>query len=140
MINKLKHKLADTEEKKGLVSNIFSLGVLQAANYILPLITLPYLIRILDVEYFGLLAFATAFIAFFQIVTDYGFNLTAAREISIHRKNHPKVVEIFSSVMSIKILLMLVSFLVMTLIVFSFEKLAKDWGVYYFVIPPKNNT
>lgn len=112
--------------------NFLYLFILQSANYILPLITLPYLIRVLGPQKFGLIAFSQSFIAYFQILTDYSFNLSATREISINKSNKEKISDIFSYVMITKFFLILISFTLMSLIVFMFKKFSEDWVVYYF--------
>jgi polysaccharide transporter, PST family len=124
--------MIETENKKRLISNFTSLMSLQSVNYILPLLTFPYLVQILGVEYFGLLAFATAIITYFKMLTDYGFDLSATREISKYRNDKEKVIEIFSSVMILKSIFFILSFLLLTLVVFSFDKLSADWGIYFF--------
>ena len=97
----LLNKFLDTEEKKKFITNFFSLATLQGLNYILPLLTLPYLVRILGTEKFGILAFATAIVSYFIVLTDYGFNFTATREVSLNRESSEKLDEIFSSVMTV---------------------------------------
>ena len=130
MITKIKNKV-NTKEKKQLLSNFFSLSVLQIFTYILPLITLPYLVRVLGTEKFGLVMFAQAFIIFFNIFVDFGFNLSATKDISIHRDNKQKITEIFSAVMTIKFILLLLSLILLSLVIFTFDKFSKDAGLYY---------
>jgi polysaccharide transporter, PST family len=60
-------------------------------------------------EKYGLVNFASAFAAYFTILTDYGFNLSATQEISVNRENAKRISEIFSSVFTIKMLLFLIS-------------------------------
>lgn len=89
--------------------NIISLFLIQGANYLLPLITIPFLIRILGVKGFGVLAFTAAVAQIFVVLTEFGFNLTATREISINRANPERLNEIISGVFVLKGLLLLLS-------------------------------
>lgn len=110
-------------EKKQLFENFISLGALQAVSYIIPLLTLPYLARVLGTEYFGVVFFAQATMEYFIILTDYGFGLSAVREIAINRHNKNNLSNIFSSVMAIKFLLLLLSFLILLILIVFIPKL-----------------
>lgn len=122
----------DAQVKKRLISNFLSLSSVQTLNYILPLITVPYLVRILGPEKFGLIAFAQAFVGYFSIITDYGFNLSATRSISIYRDDKEKVSLIFGTVITIKLVLVILSFLTLVFLVCSIDKLRADYLVYLF--------
>ena len=59
-----------------------SLFTLKGAEYIISFITLPYLLRVLGPEKFGAIAFAQTIITYGNLLVDYGFNLTAPRDIA----------------------------------------------------------
>lgn len=120
-----------TDDIRAITENVISLSLLQVANYLLPLILLPYLVRVLEPEKYGLVMFALAFIQYFVILTDYGFNLSATRAISVHRENMQKVSEIFSAVISIKSLILIFCFLMMAIIVTLFDKFSREMAIYY---------
>lgn len=126
------HKTITPKERKVVLANFFSLTTLQTINYILPVIVLPYLIRVLGPEKFGLIAFAQAFIQYFMILTDYGFSLSATRSISLCRGQKNKVCSIFSSVMTLKIILTFVSFLILIAIINLVPRFKHDWLVFVF--------
>lgn len=115
-----------------LFENFFSLTMLQAAGYILPLITLPYLVRVLGPDKFGLVAFAQAFVAYFTLITDYGFNLSATKEISINRDNSKKLSEIFCSVYIIKLILLILASTLFMILIFIIPRFKTDYLIYLF--------
>ena len=122
--------MAGPKERKVVMNNVASLSALQGITYLLPIIILPYLFRVLGAEKFGLIAFAQAFVQYFMILTDYGFSVSATKEISLYRHEHAKVNEAFSAVMTVKIALAFLSLLALGIIVYFIPKFRNDWMVY----------
>lgn len=120
-----------SRERKRLATNISSLGLLQFFNYFLPLFTVPYLVRVLGPEHFGILALSTATVSYFIILTDYGFNLSATQQVSINRNNPKKINTIFNAVMLAKAVLITLSTVLFSVLVFSIETLRNQWQLYF---------
>jgi polysaccharide transporter, PST family len=115
---------------RGLTENVLSLSVLQAANYLLPLITVPYLTRVLGVEKYGLVALAQAVIQYFIILTTFGFELSATREIATHRHDRDRVSRIFANVLGMQALLCCAGLGLLYLLTVLVPRLAEDPRVY----------
>ena len=113
-----------------LIQNFTSLSILQIANYLFPLIVLPYVVRILGPAKYGLINFAAAFIAYFSLMCDYGFSLSGTKEISIIRDDKEKLSRTFSTIITIKLLLSVVSSLLFILIVYFIPFFKNNWEVY----------
>ena len=113
-----------------LIQNFTSLSILQIANYLFPLIVLPYVVRILGPAKYGLINFAAAFIAYFNLISDYGFSLSGTKEISIIRDDKEKLSKTFSTIITIKLLLSIFSFLIFIVIVYFIPFFKNNWEVY----------
>lgn len=143
MIKKTKalvKRVNSSKDGKTLASNFGYLMLLQVAGYIFPLITIPYLARVIGVEGFGKIAFAAAVIVWFQTVADWGFNYTATREVARNRDNLDKVSEIFSNVLWARLLLMLASFFLLCLLIVAVPYFNKNKVLLFvsFLLIPGN--
>jgi len=118
------------QNKKKLVENFIFLSLLQASSYLLPFLTIPYLIRVIGIEKYGLVAFAQAISAYLILFTDYGFNLTATKSISINRNNHIELNNIFSSVVYIKLLLLLSVSMLYFSMIFLIPKFSTEFNFF----------
>ncbi len=121
-----------SSEKKTIFKNFTAMGIIQILNYVMPFITLPYLARVLSVEKFGLIFLAQAIMDYFSRFVDFGFNQSGVRELAINRDNQKKVNEIFNSIFAVKLGLLTISFLILSAVIFSFEKFRNDYLIYYF--------
>jgi polysaccharide transporter, PST family len=126
------YRMAGPQEGHVVMKNVAFLSALQAVTYILPIIILPYLFRVLGADKFGLIAFAQAFVQYFLILTDYGFSVSATKEISLCHNDVAKTSRVFSSVMIVKICLLFISAVILGIILYAVPKFHVDPLVYIF--------
>ena len=102
------------------IENVSYISILHIFNMLVPLITYPYLIRVLGADNYGLVVYAQAVIGYFSIIVGFGFNISATKDISINRDDISKVSEIVSSVFILKGLLLLIVMIFCMIIFFLF--------------------
>ena len=82
-----------------LARNVGSLYGVQFADYLLPLIVIPYLARVLGPAPWGRLVFFQAFATWLSLVLEFGFGFSATRQIAQERADPELVAKIVSSVL-----------------------------------------
>ncbi|MDR5739121.1 MULTISPECIES: flippase [unclassified Caballeronia] len=106
--------------------NFTILMTLQVSTYLAPLLTLPWLARVLGPSEYGRLSFAMAFTAYFITLTNYSFSLTATPKISINRDNRALRSKMFWETMYAQIALSVAGFIVLLLLTFIVPMLAEN--------------
>lgn len=87
------------------LANLLSLYGVQAANLVIPLVTLPYLARTLGPAQWGQLAAAQALGLTLSLVVEYGFAFSATRQVALHQNDMRRLGAIASGVLGAKVLL-----------------------------------
>ncbi|GIM59043.1 oligosaccharide flippase family protein [Capnocytophaga canimorsus] len=96
-----------------LLSNFSYLSFLHIVTLLMPLLTYPYLIRVLGKDLYGLVVFTQVIAGYFTIFISFGFSMFGAKEVSIHRDNKKKLSEILINISFIKSIFLLISFIVL---------------------------
>lgn len=87
-----------------IYANILALACVQMANYLAPLLVLPYLSRVLGINGFGLVVITFSVIAICFVVSDFGFNLSSPNWIAQNKGDKREVSIYISSVFYLKVL------------------------------------
>ena len=97
-------------EKKS-VKNGAWMYLLQIFNTIVPLLTLPYITRILGASQYGMFSIAINIITYFQVIVEYGFGMSATRKVVLANGVPKNLNYIFTSVLYSRCILVTVCFI-----------------------------
>ena len=125
-------RVLKSKDGRVLATNFAYLSLLQIASYIFPLISIPYLARVLGVDGLGKISFAAAVIVWIQTIADWGFDMTGARNVAQSRDDKEKVSKIFSDIFWARIFLMLCSLIILILLLIVVPKFRENYVIILF--------
>lgn len=106
--------------KKMLGTKLFQNGmwlfILQIFNTVVPLLTLPYITRVLGTSNYGVFSLSLNWVTYFQVIVEYGFGFTGARKVSIEGDDNLQ--SLYSRIISARLLLLAVSYLGMNVLAY----------------------
>tara|TARA_B100001142_G_scaffold105128_2_gene107093 strand:- start:512 stop:1825 length:1314 start_codon:yes stop_codon:yes gene_type:complete len=97
------------EAGKSIRSNVMANGILQFLNYAFPIITLPFVGRIIGTQEFGVINFYSVLVGYFTLFVIYGFDASATRRVPELVKRTSDLKVFFVEIQSSKILLLLIA-------------------------------
>lgn len=87
-----------------IVRNFMYNSILTVSGYIFPIITYPYVSRVLGVDGIGICNFVDGIINYFILFSALGINLVGIREVAKHREDRRKLSECFMNIFSFNVL------------------------------------
>ncbi len=90
------------------------------------------MVHTLGIEYFGLLAFATATIAFFRATVAYGFDYSGTKQIALEKENKQELTAILSSILFVKFLLIFITFIILLLMISTIDKISLTSSLFLY--------
>ena len=129
----IKRAAITLQANRQVLKNMTWLTVLQFANYLIPLLIIPYIVRVLGVEIFGKVTYAQNIISYFTLTINFGFDYSATREIAINKADKNARERIFWSVIKQKTILLLLSFAGLLILYFTFSRVNDDFTLYLFI-------
>jgi PST family polysaccharide transporter len=109
--------MESTSRRNRVFSNFLALGILQGTNFLLPVLVIPFVIKKIGADGYGVVAVAQVVMLIFCTVSDYGFNLTATRELALHRNDAAKNARLFFTVLAAKMVICAALFILLLLLV-----------------------
>lgn len=128
MIKKIKQKVINN---KKIIENFSYLGFLKFFNMALPLVTYPYLIRVLGLGVYGKIIVAQVVALYIGVFIDFGFKISATKNISLFRDDKVKLSTIISSVLQIKFIFWALALILFLGVLFFLPISFKDKLLYF---------
>ena len=113
------------KQKNKIASNTIMLLIFQISKILFPFVTLPYLTRVLTTTSYGCVSYVKTIMSYMQILVDFGFLLSATKEIILSKDNHEKMQYVIGDTLIARVILGIVGLVIAIILAFSLP-LLKD--------------
>lgn len=120
--------------KNNFKKNVIYNTLLIFFNISYPLITSPYISRVLRIKDIGELNFANSLVTMFIVATSLGIPIYGLREVAKNKNNKSKLQKIFSELIITHFIFILIGILVYLLLVFNLNILKENKIIYIIYI------
>ncbi|HRR75783.1 MAG TPA: flippase [Ruminococcus sp.] len=124
---------ADTKKPKSIKLNFIMNTILTMSSFIFPLITFPYVSRVLGPAGTGKVQFALSFISYFTLVAHLGIPTYGIRACASVRDDRKKLSKTVHELLIINLIMSLLSYIAFFIIIFTVPKLQDDRLLYIIV-------
>lgn len=114
-----------------LKKNIFYSGILTTANYIFPLVTYPYVSRVLGVANIGVCNFVDSIINYFLILSALGIGTVGIREIAKSKGNQTNLQKTFSQLFTINTISTTIALVILLIAMHTVPKLQENYDLMW---------
>jgi PST family polysaccharide transporter len=119
MIQKLKKATSSP-----IFENLFHVGIIKFVNIFSKYLIISFLIRKLGEQSYGTLTWVDSFIQYFIVFINFGFDMFIVKKVIENKENKRAVDNIISTVLTLKFMLFIVSFAILSVLIvlFGIEK------------------
>jgi O-antigen/teichoic acid export membrane protein len=103
------------------IQNFIFLAIIQSSNILISIISMPLLIQNIGLDQYGLVNLSFSVVVLVNIVVNYGFNLSAPRDVAMNQKNKKELSYLVSTIFSAKLILAFISCAIILLAIFGFD-------------------
>lgn len=109
--------------------NFLYSSFLTTANYIFPLLTYPYVSRVLGVTNIGICNFVDSIIQYFILFSMMGINIVGIREIAACNGNRHKLSKAFNSLFWLNTITTIIALIILSIAVVTVNQLREHWDM-----------
>lgn len=106
-------------KRKTFFNNAAMLYIMTAAQYVFPLLTFPYLTRVLGPDYYGIVTYLTATLTYVRVLNKFGFGLSSTKLVAQSQDDKARVGVILGTTIQASSFISMITISIYTIFVFT---------------------